>query len=77
MQKIREGVAMAKLQNTIRHKSRWSKVRAKRALRSGMSASEAWAHFKQAVRARRNPNPFLQGDPKVLSQIVANLRPGA
>lgn len=46
MKKIREWEAMAKLQNAMRKGSRWSKVRAKRALRSGLSASEAWAHFK-------------------------------
>lgn len=50
--KIREWEAMAKLQNAIRYGSRWSKVRARRALRSGLLASEAWRHFK-AVTTRR------------------------
>ena len=67
MKKAREWEAMAKLQNAMRNGSRWAKVRAKRALRSGLSASEAWTHFKQVVRAHRNSNLFLQGDPKALS----------
>lgn len=77
MKKIREWEAMAKLQNAMRSGSRWSKVRAKRALRSGLLASEAWAHFKQVVRAHRNPNPLLQGDRKEISRMVARLLPVA
>lgn len=49
MKQLREWEAMAKLNNALRYGSRWSKVRAKRALRSGLLSSEAWAHFKQVT----------------------------
>lgn len=71
MKKIREWEAMANRKRAMRSGSRWSKVRAKRALRSGLLASEAWAHFKQVVRAHRNPNPLLQGDRKEISEWLS------
>jgi len=49
MKKLREWEAMDKLNNAMRYGSRWAKVRAKRALRSGLLASEAWDHFKRVT----------------------------
>lgn len=49
MHEIREWEAMAKLRQAMRYGSRSAKVRAKRMVRAGLTAGEAWTRFKLAA----------------------------